>query len=104
MPRTHPRMKLSLEERAFLQQWMYDEVHFLEGQGPAKRLQVAQGVRPAELALLIVAAIPDPAEQQAAAMATASAIAWPWSGSEFRDRLEEARQVISARQHMSAAG
>ncbi len=60
MPKTHPRLTLSTEEDHFLRQCMFDEVHFEEGQGPEKRQQVAQGVRPAELSLLIAAALPDP--------------------------------------------
>ncbi len=99
MPKTHPRLTLSPEERFFLRQWMFAEVHFEEGQGPAKRLQVAQGVRPAELSLLIAAALPDPAEQQAAVSgATRSACpTWPWSARSFQDRLEEAQAILASR-------
>jgi hypothetical protein len=43
MPNTHPRMRLSRDEEAFLRQWMYDETHYQEGTGPAKRLQVQHG-------------------------------------------------------------
>jgi hypothetical protein len=99
MPKTHPRLTLSPEEELFLRQWMFDEVHFEEGQGPAKRLQVAEGVRPAELALLIAAALPDLAEQQAAVSgATRSACpTWPWSAQSFQDRLGEAQDILASR-------
>lgn len=104
MLRSHLPMKLSLEEQAFLKQWMYDENHFMEGQGPAKRLQIAHGVRPGDLGLLVAAAIPDPAEQQAAAETPLkSAVAWPWTEDELSNRLLEARSIVSSRQHASTA-
>ena len=64
--------------------------------GDAKRLQVAHQVRPADLALLIAAAMPDPAEQLAAATAPAPAepVRWPWSVEAFRHRLAEARRCL----------
>src|SRR5437764_1175832 len=98
MPKTHPRLILSPEEALFLRQWMFDEVHFEEGNGPAKRLQVAQGVRPAELSLLIAASLPDPAEQQASVAGATRSIcaAWPWSAQSFQDRLGEARAVLAS--------
>jgi hypothetical protein len=34
----HSRMRLSPEEETFLRHWMYDEVHYQNGTGPAKRL------------------------------------------------------------------
>src|SRR5260370_11943620 len=100
MPKTHPRLTLSPEEGLFLPQWMFDEVHFEDGQGPAKRLQVAQVVRPAELSFLIAAALPDPAEQQAAVSdVTRSACpTWPWSVQSFQDRLGEAQAILASRQ------
>ncbi len=81
MQNLHPRMKLSREEEAFLRHWMFDEVHFLNGPGAAKRLQVAQRAIPADLAILIAAALPDVAEQEAAGQgpATTEAPVWPWS-------------------------
>ena len=99
MPKTHPRLTLSPEEELFLRQWMFDEVHFEEGQGPAKRQQVTQKVRPAELSLLIAAALPDPAEQEAAiSEATRSACpTWPWSVQSFQDRLGEAQAILASR-------
>jgi hypothetical protein len=100
MPKTHPRMKLSPEEELFLRQWMFDEVHFEEGQGPAKRQQVAQEVRPAELSLLIAAALPNPAEQQAAVSEASRSPCptWPWSVQSFQDRLGEAQAILASRQ------
>jgi hypothetical protein len=53
-------------EEEFLRRWMCDEVHYLEGTGPAKRLQVQHGAKPVHLAEIIAAAIPDLADQEAA--------------------------------------
>ena len=39
MPNRPPLMKLSRDEANFLRHWMYDEAHYREGSGPAKRLQ-----------------------------------------------------------------
>src|SRR5262245_31714469 len=57
----HPPMKLSPEEMHFLRHWMYDEMHYQEGSGPAKQLQREHRAISANLAVLIAAAIPDPA-------------------------------------------
>jgi hypothetical protein len=78
---------------------MYDEVHFREGTGPAKRLQVEHRVPPADLATLIAAAIPDPQEQEAAGLGLppAEPPAWPWNEETLRLRLAEARTIIEAR-------
>jgi hypothetical protein len=85
-------MKLSREEESFLRHWIHDEAHFLQGQGPAKRLQLDHHVRPADLAVLIAAALPDPAEQEAAASAApAEPPRWPWSEESFASRLHQAR-------------
>jgi len=54
MPSKHPLMKLSRDEELFLRHWMYDEVHYLEGQGPAKQLQVQHGAIAADLGTLII--------------------------------------------------
>lgn len=99
MPKTRLRMTLCPDEELFLRQWMFDEVHFEEGQGPAKRLQVAMGVRPAELSLLIAAALPDPAEQQAAVSGVdrSACPTWPWSVQSFQHRLGEAQAIIDSR-------
>jgi hypothetical protein len=65
---THPRMKLSHEEEAYLRHWIFDEARYQQGQGPARQLQIQHGATPAELAVLIAAALPDPADQEAAAL------------------------------------
>ena len=63
MQNRHPRMKLSHEEEIFLRHWIYDEVHFREGTGLAKRLQVANKIPPANIAEIIAAALTEPGEQ-----------------------------------------
>jgi hypothetical protein len=97
MPNKLPRMRLSLEEEAFLRRWMYDEVHYQDGVGPAKRLQVEHRVPPADLAAIIAAAIPDPAEQEAAGSAPppGGLPNWPWPGDTLRLRLAEARAALA---------
>ena len=99
MPNTHPPMKLSRDEELFLRSWMYDEVHFLSGVGPAKRLQIEHRVTPADLAMLIAAAIPDPGEQERAASSPVArgAIRWPWEGDTLGVRLAEARTTLALR-------
>ena len=83
MRNMHPRMKLSADEELFLRHWMYDEVHYQAGIGPAKRLQREHKIVPADLAVLIAAAIPDPVEQEASGLGPppAQPPAWPWSES-----------------------
>lgn len=91
-------MRLSPDEERFLRRWMYDEVHYQHGQGPAKRLQLQHRIPPADLAVLIAAAIPSPADQEAAALAPpAEAPAWPWSEAGLRQRIEEARAALATR-------
>jgi hypothetical protein len=99
MPNTLPRMKLSPEEQTFLRHWMYDEVHYQNGPGPAKALQVRHGASPADLGILIAAAIPDVREQEAAGSAAPveAPPIWPWTETTFRDRVAEARCVIAER-------
>jgi hypothetical protein len=88
-------MSLSPEEESFLRHWIHDEAHFQEGQGPAKRLQVEHHVRPADLAVLIAAALPDPAEQEAAATTPPPGPPnWPWSEEAFTSRLRQARRHL----------
>jgi hypothetical protein len=71
-------MKLSRDEELFLRHWIYDEAHFREGVGPAKRLQVEHRVTPADLAAIIAAGIPDPQDQETAASTSpTSAPRWP---------------------------
>jgi hypothetical protein len=93
-------MKLSHEEEAFLRHRMYDEVHYLDGPGPAKNLQVAHRVTPADMAALIAAALPDPMEQQAAAEEPPPQVApaWPWSEQGIRARVIEAKVMLAERQ------
>jgi hypothetical protein len=92
-------MRLSPEEEAFLRRWIYDEAHYQEGAGPAKRLQVQHRVRPADLAVVIAAAFSDPGEQEAAGLGppTADAPPWPWSEEALRERLTEARATLAQR-------
>jgi hypothetical protein len=99
MPNKHPRMRLSPEEQAFLCQWMYDETHYRDGQGLAKQLQLQHRAAPADLALLIAAAIPDAAAQEAASLAPRlpEAPTWPWSDETLLARLAEARALLAER-------
>jgi hypothetical protein len=92
-------MKLPREEDAFLRHWMYDEAHYRDGPGPAKALQLQHRVPPADLAILIAAAIPDPADQEAAGRGPPpmDPPVWPWAAASFHDRLAEARAVLAAR-------
>jgi hypothetical protein len=89
-------MKLSREEEAYLRHWIFDEARYQEGQGPAKQLQLQHGATPAELAVLIAAALPDPAEQEAASNGPSPTEppVWPWSDDSFRSRLKEARGIL----------
>jgi hypothetical protein len=73
MPNHSPLMKLSRDEELFLRHWMYDEVHYEEGPGPAKRLQLEHQAILGDLAMLIAAAIPDPIEQERAGLDRPSA-------------------------------
>jgi hypothetical protein len=93
-------MRLSPEEETFLRHWIYDEAHYRDGVGSAKRLQVQHRVAPADLATIIAATIPDPAEQEAAGFGPppAEAPVWPWSEEAFRARLSEARAGLADRQ------
>jgi hypothetical protein len=93
-------MRLSREEENFLRRWMYDEMRYQEGIGPAKRLQLQHQAVAADLATLIAAAIPDPAEQEAAGLGPPSSEppTWPWSANSLRSRLAEARLALAGRQ------
>jgi hypothetical protein len=91
----HPTMNLLREEEMFLRRWMYDEVHFQDGQGPAKSLQLQHGVISADLSILIAAAIPDLTDQEAAgACPPQEPPAWPWSEHSLSARLAEARRLL----------
>ena len=97
MPSKPPRMKLSRDEERFLRHWMYDEVHYHDGPGSAKRLQVQHRAIPADLATLIAAAMPN-AEDQAAAgngPPPTQPPAWPWSEETLQRRVEEARAALA---------
>ena len=89
-------MKLSRDEELYLRHWMHDEARYQQEQGQAKRLQLENGVRPADLAVLIAAAMPDPADQlQAGAGAPPEGpVRWPWSEEALLARLEEARRWL----------
>jgi hypothetical protein len=89
-------MKLSPDEDSFLRHWMYDEVHYQDGPGPAKRLQLEHRAVPDDLSTLIAAAIPDPADQEAAGHGPppGELPAWPWPGDLLRRRLVEARSAL----------
>jgi hypothetical protein len=99
-------MKLSREEDVFLKHWIFEEFHYESGAGPAKRLQLEHRVVPAELSILIAAAIPDPADQKIAALGPppADEPKWPWTIEGFRPRLEEARAVLVARSQDKPGG
>ena len=89
---------MSRDEELFLRHWVYDEAHYLSGVGPAKRLQVERRVSPADLATLVAAALPDPAEQEAATgCRPAGGAVWPWDDAAFRARVDEARAVLATR-------
>lgn len=93
----HPRMRLSRDEEVFLRHWMYDETHYMEGQGPAKRLQVQHRAVPADLAALIAASMPDPVDQGAAGIGPppTQPPAWPWPGDALQMRLKEAQAALA---------
>jgi hypothetical protein len=105
MPKTHPPMKLSREELTFLRHWMFDETHFQDGPGAAKRLQVAHGATPADLAILIAAALPDPAKQEVAGKGPPPSATpqWPWSEQTLRARVAEAQAFLGQRQMARSA-
>lgn len=99
MLKTRRQMKLSHEEERFLRHWMYDEVHYQDGQGPAKRLQIEHRVAPADLASLIAAALPNPADQEAAGIGPPpdEPPTWPWSEESWRCRISEVRELLAER-------
>jgi hypothetical protein len=92
-------MKLSRDEEAFLRHWIYDEAHYRDGVGPAKRLQLEHRVPSADLAVIIAAAIPDPADQEAAGSGPAPTDppSWPWSDEALNACLEKARATLAQR-------
>jgi hypothetical protein len=98
-PKTRPPMKLSRDEETYLRHWMHEELHYQCGPGPAKRLQFEHGVASADLAAVIAAAIPVPADQHAAALAAPrdEPPQWPWSDQTFAQRLQQARCLLAER-------
>ena len=96
MPNKHPLMKLSPEEERFLRHWMYDEVHYQDGPGHAKRLQLQHGAIPADLATLIAATMPEPADQEAAGFGPPppGPPRWPWAPGALEARLQAARVAL----------
>jgi hypothetical protein len=96
---TSPRTRLSREEETFLRHWIYDEAHYQDGIGPAKRLQVQNRAIPADLATIIAATIPDAGEQEAAALGPPppEAPTWPWSEGALTARVAEARAFLTER-------
>src|SRR5580704_5838184 len=99
MPNKRPLMKLSRDEELFLRHWMYDEVHYQEGPGPAKRLQLKHQAIPADLAGLIAAAIPDVIEQEMAGLKPPSVEppTWPWTEESLHSRLAEAQAALAGK-------
>ena len=98
MPNKHTLMKLSREEDHFLRHWMFEECHYESGPGPAKRLQLEHRAIPAEMSILIAAAMPDPADQRAAGLGPppADVPRWPWTEERLRSRLAEASAALAA--------
>jgi hypothetical protein len=96
MPNKHLPMKLSREEEIFLRHWIYDEAHYREGTGPAKRLQVEHRAIPADLGTIIAAAMPSPADQEGAAVGPppAEPPRWPWPGDSLGRRLADAEALL----------
>ncbi len=86
--------------------WMYDEVHFQDGLGPAKRLQLQHGAIPADLATLIAAAIPNAADQEMAGFSPPSAetLRSPWTEDSLSARLAEARAALVERSSDKLSG
>jgi hypothetical protein len=98
MQNMHPLMNLSPEEMNFLRHWMYDEMHYQEASGPAKQLQRAHDAVPANLAVIIAAAIPDLSEQWTIGVGPppAEAPTWPWSKAAFEARMVEAGALLES--------
>ena len=90
-------MRLSRDEELFLRHWIYDEAHYQDGLGPAKRLQLQHRAIPADLAVLIAAAIPDSIDQEEEALGSppVEPPIWPWSETAWRERVSEARAALA---------
>jgi hypothetical protein len=97
MPNKYPLLSLSRDEELFLRHWMYDEVHYAEGRGSAKQMQLEHRASPADLAVLIAAGMPDPADQEACGLGPppAQEPTWPWPGGTLSTRLANARAALA---------
>jgi len=97
MLKNQPLMRLSRDEELFLRHWMYDEVHYRDGVGPARRLQLRARAIPADLAVLIAAAMPDPDDQERAGTGPppVEPPTWPWPDEALEARVSEARAAVS---------
>jgi hypothetical protein len=97
MPKKLPLMRLSRDEDLFLRHWMYDEVHYQDGPGPAKQLQLEHRAIPADLAVLVAAAIPDPIDQEEAGLGPPplEPPTWPWSEETWWVRISEVRASLA---------
>jgi len=97
-------MKLSREEEIFLRHWMYDETHYREPAGLAKRLQVDHGAIPADLATIITAAMPCLADQELAGIGPppSEPPCWPWSADSLAKRLAEAEALLFGKKESPA--
>ncbi len=97
MPKALPLMRLSRDEDVFLRHWMYDEVHYQDGAGRAKRLQLQHRASPADLAVLIAAALPDPFDQEQAGLGPlpVEPPRWPWSEEAWGERRSQARAALA---------
>jgi hypothetical protein len=97
MPKKQPLMKLSRDEELYLRHWIYDEAHYQDGIGPAKRLQLRHRAIPADLAVLIAATIPDPMDQEEAGLGPppVEPPTWPWSEETLEARVSEARASLA---------
>src|SRR5262245_38640807 len=98
MPNKHLRLRLRASAETFLRHWLFEDIHHPEERGLAKKLQVAQRVTAAELAVLIAAGLPELVDHDTTGQARppVSNPVWPWSEESFRLRLTEARMLLKA--------
>ncbi len=90
-------MRLSQNGEQFLTAWIRNELNYRGGAGPAKLLERKHRAKPAGLAMLIAAWIPDPREQyrRAETAGDPGPLEWPWKDEEeLHARLREARTVL----------
>jgi hypothetical protein len=97
MPKKPPLMRLSHDEERFLRHWIYDEAHYQDGAGPAKRLQIQHRAIPADLAVLIAATIPDPIDQEKLGLGPPpfDPPTWPWTEDSWKRRVSEAELALA---------